>query len=114
MKPKQSLRVGQRAMRRRQRFPSAAGRPPLRIDEDLITELLLRGYSFRGVAIHLGCAERTLRRRFPHLLHAALDLKSLSGRLLFRLAVEQNDSRALRYLARKSGLCRDRDEEFIS
>ncbi len=59
----------------------AAGRPPLRINKDVVTELVLRGYTLRGVAIHLGCSERTLRRRFPELVHADLDLKILGHRV---------------------------------
>ncbi len=111
MKAQQSLRAAQRTMRRRQNCRRPPGRPALNINVDVVIDLLLRGYSRRGIAIHLGCDERTLERRFADLFRAPFDLTKLSRQLLFRLAVEQKHPRALMYCARKMGLCRQNVQE---
>ncbi len=110
MKPNRALRAAQRAMCRRQQCPRRPGRPRLRINEDQIIELLLAGYSRRGVAIHYGCSQRTLERRFAAFFRPPFDLTKLARHLLFRAAIVQKDPRALIYYAKKTGVCRPLEE----
>ncbi len=101
MKPPKALRQAQQAMRRRSREQRSPGRPPLAIDEERVAELLLAGYSPRGIALELDCSARTLTRCFPHLLAEPRDLPRFLDRLLFKLAVRDHDPQALLMFARR-------------
>ncbi len=112
MKTQQSLRAAQRTMRRRQNCRRPPGRPALNINVDVVIDLLLRGYSRRGIAIHLGCDERTLERRFADLFCAPFDLTKLSRQFLFRIAVKDKNPKALMYCAKKFGACRPDEDDY--
>ncbi len=98
MKSGKSLQRAQQAMRRRLSTGRGPGRPRLHINKYEVEELLLKGYSVRGIAIALGCSVRTLERRFSPLLRMPLDPSMSSGSVLFKLAVREHDHCALLYL----------------
>jgi hypothetical protein len=72
MKSQKSLEAAQREMRKRQRQPWGAGRPPLAIFPQELVELWGRGYSPRGMAIHFGCDERTIMSRLTEFFPAGV------------------------------------------
>ncbi len=107
-------------MRRRQQAPCPAGRPRLPISQYELFDLWLRGYSARGMAIHLVCDKRSVARRLAEFFPQGLSWASFSDALLYRAAMSSHDDprpliaflrRQERRQRRRTGL--PADERFL-